>query len=209
MKDALDRFYHFLDQPLWPAARLVLVALVIPLILTFSAPLWRISLVAPQYPQGLYIDIHAHKVDGGHGGQDVREINTLNHYIGMHSIDRAALTDLDWIPFALGALVLLTLRVAAIGDVRSLVDLVVISGYVASFAMARFVYRLWVFGHELAPEAPLKVAPFTPAIFGEKQVANFATRSFPQMGTAFVALFLAGIVAVLAVHLVAGRRAAR
>jgi hypothetical protein len=43
-------------------------------------------------------------LDGDHDGHDITEINELNHYIGMKPSDRAALTDLDWIPFALGLL---------------------------------------------------------------------------------------------------------
>jgi hypothetical protein len=126
----------------------------------------------------------------------------------MKPIDRAALTDLDWIPFALGLLALLTLRCAAIGNVRALVDLVVVSGYVATFAFARFIYKLWYFGHSLDPAAPIRLAPFTPAIVGKKQVANFAVESWPQGGTVYVGVFLLGVVGVTLWHLVAGRRAA-
>ena len=205
---SLDSFYAFLDRPLYPKARLVLAALVIPLALTFMHPLWRISMVAPQYPNGLYMDIYTHKVDGGHDGHDIAEINELNHYIGMHPIDRAALTDLDWIPFALGLLALLTLRCAAIGNVRALVDLVVMSSYIAVFAFARFIYKLWYFGHSMAPDAPIKLEPFTPAIIGKKQVANFAVESWPQAGTYCITVFLVGVVGVTLWHLIAGRRAA-
>jgi copper chaperone NosL len=208
IRQSLDAFYAFLDRPLYLGARLALAVLVIPLLMTFTAPLWKISMVAPQYPQGLYIDVYTHKVDGGHDGHDITEINELNHYIGMKPIDRAALTDLDWIPFALGLLALLTLRCAAIGNVRTLVDLVVVSGYVATFAFARFIYKLWYFGHSLNPDAPIKLEPFTPAIIGRKQVANFAVESWPQAGTYYVTAFLAGVVGVTAWHLIAGRRAA-
>ena len=89
MKLELDKFYAFLDRPLYMKARLVLLALAIPLALTMTKPLWRISMTAPQYPQGLYLDVYAHKIDGGNHGQHIKEINTLNHYIGMHKIDRA------------------------------------------------------------------------------------------------------------------------
>lgn len=205
---SLDGFYAFLDRPLYLKARLALVVLVVPLLLTFTQPLWRISMVAPQYPQGLYMDIYTHKVDGGHEGHDIAEINELNHYIGMKAIDRAALTDLDWIPFALGLLALLTLRCAAIGNVRALVDLVVMSGYIATFAFARFIYKLWYFGHSMAPDAPIKLEPFTPAIIGKKQVANFAVESWPQAGTICMTIFLVGVVGITAWHLIGGRRAA-
>ncbi len=208
IRQSLEGFYAFLERPLKLPSRLMLAGLVIPLALTFLFPLWRISMVAPQYPNGLYMDVYAHKVDGGHDAHDIVEINELNHYLGMKPIDRAALTDLDWIPFALGLLALLALRTAAIGNVRTLVDLVVVSGYVATFAFARFIYRLWYFGHSLSPDAPIKLTPFTPAIIGKKQVANFAVESWPQGGTICVTIYLVGIVGILVWHLISGRRAA-
>jgi hypothetical protein len=207
-RPTLAAFYEFLDRPLIPWSRIALAVLVIPLLLTLTQPLWRISMTAPQYPQGLHMDIYAHKVEGGHGGKDINEINTLNHYIGMHKIDRAELKDLDWIPFALGLLAILALRCAAIGNVRALLDLVVITGYVSVFAFGRFVYKLYSYGHNLDPEAPLKLKPFTPAILGKKQIANFGTEAWPQLGTVYVGIFATGLLVITAWHLWAGRKAA-
>lgn len=207
MKTALTRFYEFLDRPLFLSSRLALVVLVIPLVLVFTQPLWRISMSAPQYPKGLSMDIYAYKVTGGHDGKDIKEINTLNHYIGMKSIDRAELTDLDWIPFAIGLLTILTLRCAAIGNVRALIDLVIISSYITVFALGRFVYKLYVFGHNLNPEAPITVQPFTPALFGSKQIANFKTTSWPQHGSILMGVFVVGVMLITVWHLIAGRRA--
>lgn len=208
MKIYLSRFYAFLAQPLRPASRIVLAALTIPLALSFFQPLWRISMEAPQYPGGLYLDIYAHTVEGGNNGQHIQEINTLNHYIGMRTLDRAAMTDLDWIPFALGALALFALRVAAIGNVSSLVDLAVATFYVSAFAFGRFVYTLWVFGHHLKPDAPVKVPGFMPAVLGSKQIANFTTHSWPREGSMLLGLFVLGVVVLLGWHLIAGRREA-
>jgi copper chaperone NosL len=207
-KNQLSKFYEFLDRPLFGWSRIVLALLVIPLALAFREPLWKISLHAPQYPDGLWMEIYIHKIDGGNNGQHITEINTLNHYIGMHKIDRAELSDLDWIPFALGLLVVLALRCAAIGNVRTLVDLVVLTGYITAFAFGRFIYKMYVFGHHLDPTAPLKVEPFTPAIFGTKQIANFSTTSMPQLGSALIGVFATGTMVVLVWHLVAGRKAA-
>src|SRR5262249_4799809 len=181
---------------------------VVPLLLPFPGPLWRIELHAPQYPQGLTLDIYAHTVEGGNHGQHLTEINTLNHYIGMHRIDRGELSDLDWIPFALGAIALLALRCAAIGKVRDLVDLVVVVGYVTASALGRYAYKMYVCGHNLDPGAPVKVAPFTPPLLGTKQIANFTSTSLPRLGTLFVALFATGAAALLAWHLIAWRRRA-
>ena len=80
MRDALEKFYRFVEEPIRLGSRPILVLLVLPLILAFTAPLWNISMKAPQYPQGLSLDIYAHKVEGGNAGNDIQEINTLNHY---------------------------------------------------------------------------------------------------------------------------------
>jgi len=208
MRDALPKFYRFVQEPIRLRTRLLLALLVVPLLLSFGAPLWRISMKAPQYPDGLSLDIYAHKVEGGHDGKDIQEINTLNHYIGMAPINRAALSDLDWIPFAIGALLILTLRVAAIGDVRSLIDLAVVTLYFSLFSLFRFVYKLYVLGHDLDPRAPVTVAPFMPAVFGTKQIANFTVTSLPRGATLSMGIFALGVAALAIWHLVVGRREA-
>jgi copper chaperone NosL len=195
------KLYDLLDRPIRGAGRWLLVLAVIPLLLSFTHPLWRIRLEAPQYPKGLIMDIYSHKLEGGNHGQHIQEINTLNHYIGMHKIDRDELPDLDWLPFAFGLLALLALRCAAIGNVRSLVDLAVVTCYVGGFAMVRFVYKLYSFGHHLDPSAPVTVKPFTPAILGAKQIANFTTHSYPQLGTFLVGGFITLVLAVTVWHL--------
>lgn len=208
MRLFVDRFYDFLARPLFKSSRLMLVGLSIPLAIALSQPIWRISMEAPQYRDGLHLDIYAYKIEGGNNGQHLQEINLLNHYIGMRKLDRASMSDLDWLPFALGGLLILALRVAAVGNVRSLVDLVVLSLYVSGFAFARFVFTLYKFGHELSPEAPVKTAPFTPAIFGSKQIANFMTHSYPAVGSYLLVVFVGGVVGLTLWHLVAGRREA-
>ncbi len=209
MKHALDKFYLFVQTPLRLRSRLLLALLVVPLLLAFTAPLWNISMKAPQYPNGLGLDIYAHKVEGGRDGADIQEINTLNHYIGMSPIDRAALSDLDWIPFALGILVILTLRVAAIGNVSALIDLAVMTFYFSLFSLGRFVYRLYVLGHNLDPKAPVTVEPFMPAVFGTKQIANFTVTSLPRLATVYMAIFALGVAGLTIWHLWTGRREAR
>ena len=122
----------------------------------------------------------------------------MNHYIGMQRIERSAFSDLDWMPFAFGILVLLALRVAAIGNLSSLIDLTELSLYFSVFAMGRFVYREYVFGHNLDPHAAVKIQPFTPVVLGTKQVANFTTSAIPQLGSLLVGVFLIGLVVLTA-----------
>lgn len=208
MRDPIGKFYAYLDRPIAYPVRFILVALCVPLLLAWSQPLWRISMEAPQYPDGLWMEIHVAKMTSGNDNQHLKEINTLNHYIGMQPIREEDFAELGWMPFAIGALFLLTLRVAAIGNVRMLIDLAVSSFYVLSFLGARFVYQLYVYGHNLDPKAPFKMEPFTPAIYGTKQIANFTTHSFPQIGTHLIGLFLLGVVAVTLGQLISGRLAA-
>ena len=206
MNQPVAKFYAFLDRPMRLWARFFIVALVLLLPLAFLSPLWRISMEAPQYPGGLYMDIHAHKLVGGNDGQHIAEINTLNHYIGMRPIVPEDFDDLDFLPFALGFLAILALRTAAIGNVRSLVDMAAVTFYVLAFLGARFVYRLYVYGHQLDPQAAFDIEPFMPVIIGTKQIANFTTHSGPQLGSLWITLFALGIGFTMVWHLVTGRR---
>ena len=138
---------------------------------------------APQYPDGLRMDIYSHKLEGGRNGQDVKEINVLNHYIGMHDLSNEDFTEFKWMPFSLGVLALLMLRSAVHGSMASLVDAVVLFGYFGAFSLWSFAFKMYSYGHNLAPGAPVKVPPFTPPLFGYQQIANFEVYSYPRAGT--------------------------
>lgn len=206
MQRTADSFWEFLDVPLRGGARLLLVALIVPLLLSFLFPLWRISMEAPQYPDGLYMDIYSYKLVGGNDGHDVQEINTLNHYIGMHTITRDELRDLDWMPFGLIAMAMLALRAALLGNVRTMIDLSMIAAYISLVAFGRFLYMLWEFGHDLDPKAPVKVAPFMPVVIGSKKIANFMTHSMPQTGSLLMGAFTVGVWGITLWYLWRGRR---
>lgn len=184
-------------------SRWLLVLLLTPLLLAVIAPLWQMRFAAPQYPDGLRLEIFSYTVSG-----DVQEVNTLNHYIGMSKIDRAALSDLSFLPFAIGVFALLVLRVAALGDLRSLVDLVALYTYFGLFSFARFAYALYVFGHNLDPKAPFRVEPFTPTVLGTGEIANFTITSLPARGSWYLASVGAVLLALLGAELLR-RRGAR
>lgn len=206
MANALDAFYRFLDEPIFPWARIVLALLTVFVGLSFTAPMWNIHMTAPQYPEGLDLYIYSYKIDGGNDGNDVQEINVLNHYIGMAPLDRTSLTDLDWMPFLFAGMIILALRTAVIGKVRSLIDLLVLTTYAGIFGFGRLYFKLYTFGHNLDPRAPVTVDPFMPVMWGEKQIANFLTEAGPGLGTLYVAVFATGLTVLLAAHLVIGRR---
>ena len=151
---------------------------------------------APQYPDGLRLDIYSHTLVGGNGGQDIKEINLLNHYIGMHDLADEDFTEFKWMPFVLGALALLFLRAAVLGTVKELLDATVLFVYFGAFSLWSFGYKLYRYGHDLSPTAAVKVPPFTPPMFGYQKIANFEVYSVPASGTyvmvGVVVLLLAG-----------------
>lgn len=193
----LGAMHRFLDRPLSAASRAVLLAGIVVLVIGASLPLWRIHLVAPQYQEGLVLDMYAYKIEGGHGGQDLYEINTLNHYIGMKAIEAADFVEMKWMPFAIGVFALLGLRAAVIGQIGSLVDLAVLFGYFGAFSLASFAYRLYTYGHQLDPKAPMTIEPFMPVVIGRQQIANFVQTSLPLAGSFCMAGFLLAVVAAI------------
>lgn len=197
MRAAARHLDQFLRRAPNALARLLLVAAAVSLVVALFFPFWKIRLVAPQYQEGLTLSIYAYKLSAGNNGQDLHEINGLNHYIGMKPIKAADFIEMRWVPFALGAFVLLALRAAAIGTLRGVVDLLVLYLYFTAFSLGSFYYRLYTYGHQLDPKAPMRIEPFTPILFGRQQIANFQQSSYPDVGAIFLGLFPLLLVAAL------------
>jgi hypothetical protein len=179
-------------------ALLVLAALLLTAIYLF--PLWNLTMFAPQYPDGLRMDIYSYKLQGDHNGQDIKEINLLNHYIGMKDLATEDFTEFKWMPFVVGGIGLLFLRTAVIGHMSDLLDVLVLYGYFAAFSLWSFAYKLYSYGHNLAPTAAVKVPPFMPPMFGFRKLANFEVYSYPAAASyallaVFVLLFAAAVFA--------------
>ena len=176
-------------------ARLMLAVASLLLVAAFLLPLWRITLQAPQYPEGLGLEIHVNTVTGVKP-QDLQNINGLNHYIGMKAIEPDAIPELRFMPMALGALIVTGLLVAAIGR-RGLARAWVALFLIGSLAgLADFWYWQYDYGHNLDVEnAPIKVPGMTyqPPLFGTKKLLNFTATSWPGFGgwAAFASLALA------------------
>jgi copper chaperone NosL len=195
MKNAFARANRYLSLPLHLGPRGLLVLAALLLLPTYFLPLWKLTMFAPQYPDGLRLGIYSYKLEGGNGGQDVKEINVLNHYIGMKDLAAPDFTEFKWMPFVIGALGLLLLRTAVLGKFATVVDLFVVFVYFGAFSLWSFGYKLYRYGHDLAPTAAVKVPPFMPPVFGHKKLANFEVYSYPAVGSyalAAVALLLAG-----------------
>ena len=197
MKSFLARSNRFFDLPLGAIPRLLLLAAAICAASIYLAPLWNLTMFAPQYPDGLRLDIYGYKLVGGNNGQDVKEINVLNHYIGMKDIAAEDFTEFKWMPFVVGAIALLFVRAAVMGNMSALVDAFVLYVYFGVFALWSFAFKMYSYGHNLASGAPVKVQPFTPPLFGHQKIANFDVYSYPK--TASYLLLISAVLLLLAI----------
>lgn len=183
MQAFLTRVSRFLDEPIDLQSRLMLLAAAGLLVATYFFPLWNLTMFAPQYPDGLRLDIYSYTLVGGNGGQDIKEINVLNHYIGMHDLVNESFSEFQWMPFVIGGLGLLLLRTIVHGKVAALLDVTMLFVYFGAFSMWSFGYKLYRYGHDLAPDAAITVPGFMPPMFGYRQIANFEVYSYPRLGS--------------------------
>jgi nitrous oxidase accessory protein len=149
----------------------------------FLVPVWRIDLIAPQYPEGLGMLIRINTITGIKPA-DLNNINGLNHYIGMKAIVPDAIPVLDIMPIALAALVVLGIGVALWGRrwaAWTWLGLIAAGG---AAAMAEFYKWSYDYGHNLAPDAIIKIPGMTyqPPLIGTKQLLNFTASSWPDIG---------------------------
>lgn len=191
VKKLLNREFRFLHKSLNLWSRLLLLAAAVTVAVSVLFPLWRLHLVAPQYAGGLTMQIYPYKIEGGGlNGNDINEINNLNHYIGMKKIDQADFTEMQIMPFMFGVFILLALRAVVFGEMKNVIDLFVLAAYFGAFSIGAFYYRLWWYGHNLDPHAPVHIPSFTPLILGTQKIANFTQSSFPELGTYLLWLFM-------------------
>jgi len=173
----MDRFTRFFQGSISGPSRIFIVVATLAILPSIFLPTWEITLHAPQYPDGLTLEIYPNTVEG-----DLNEVNLLNHYIGMQEISPDEFPEFRFIPFfilrffalALLAAVVARIPVAALGWV----DFVVF-GAVMLYTFQHWLYR---YGHDLSPDAPINMEPFTPAFLGTTTVGNFSVSSWPAAG---------------------------
>ncbi|MES2359155.1 MAG: hypothetical protein V4529_12555 [Gemmatimonadota bacterium] len=166
----------------------------------FVLPLWRVQLVAPQYPEGLGMRIGISDVRGTMP-TDLDNINGLNHYIGMKHITPSAIPELRYMPWIVAALILLGLIAASVGSRKLLLTWIGGFAVLAVAGLADFWRWEYDYGHNIDFEhAIIKIPGMTyqPPLIGVKQLLNFTAISWPDTG-AWLALaaFGLGVLAVI------------
>ncbi|HWA15723.1 MAG TPA: hypothetical protein VG817_04775 [Gemmatimonadales bacterium] len=185
----LDLVYKHRRSILVLSALLVAAAIVLPL--------WGMTLVSTQYPEGLRMVVYPTTIRG-----DIREINALNHYIGMTPISDDFFTELRLLPIAFGLTAAAALLASVIRRSWATIPPLAAMGLLAGYGFWSMQHRLYQFGHELDPQAAIKITPFTPPMLGENQIAQFASYSYFSWGT--ILPIVAGV--LLALVLVADLR---
>jgi copper chaperone NosL len=157
-------------------------------------PMWQIQLEAPQYPEGLVLQLYANKIGG-----DVDIINGLNHYIGMATLHTENFPEFLVSPYVFGVFALISAALVFLSNKKYILIFGVV--YVVFIALAAVDFYRWnyEYGHNLDPNAAIKVPgmAYQPPLIGYKQLLNFAAYSIPDTGGWLLSLALVFICVVL------------
>lgn len=173
--------------------------LLVPL---FFLPLWNITLEAPQYPIPLGMNIHINKIADANP-HDVKNINLMNHYVGMKNIP-AHLKEFDIFPPVVITMIVLGLLIGWKGNWKGFLGWFILLSLLGIAGMYDFYLWEYDYGHTLDPKAIIKFTnedgsplAYQPPLFGSKMILNFNAHSYPRSGAYL--MFVGMLVVALAV----------
>ncbi|MBI4199123.1 MAG: hypothetical protein HY535_01445 [Chloroflexi bacterium] len=170
----------------------------VPLFLASLAfPFWTARMKAPTYPEkALAMELYAYKYDG-----DLEEWNRVGRAVGVRV--PPPVPDVFFPLFTAAVVGMGALALAGALRERWLGVAAVCPWLVLGVLMAWGQYSLYLFGHSLDPERPLRyLEPFTPPIVGVLTLGKIQTYHFPYVGSL---LFVAAAALVVASAWQAGR----
>lgn len=189
-----DNFLHLKFMKMKNKPRIIMLLASLILLSLFIWPMWSITLLAPQYPDGVVMHIYINKIGGSTPGT-LQNVNILNHYIGMQKIEPDSIPELKYMPSIVIFLIVFGL-VTAIIDKHWLYGLWAITFFII-LLIGLYDFYLWEYdyGHNLNPNAPMKFddASFQPPLIGRKVIINFIAISMPHISG-----YLAGLSLLLA-----------
>jgi hypothetical protein len=141
------------------------------LLVSIFLPYWHMELDAPQYPDGLFLTAFVNSLQG-----DVKEIDGLNHYIGMRPLGEAAAFERANAVWMIMAMFLLVEGAAFVHSKWAVLLALPAILFPIGF-LADLYYWMASFGQNLDPSAPLSssIKPFTPTLLGEGGIGQFKT----------------------------------
>lgn len=166
-------------KALKPISRWLVALAAVLMVSAYFVPLWQILMWAPQYPEGLEMDIWINTITG-----DVKVISALNHYIGMKHIEVEMFPEFDYMVYIVGFLIGFGLLAALINRRFMLWAFCLL--LLGSGIAALVDFWLWGYdyGHNLDPTAAINIPGMTyqPPLIGTKQLLNFTAFSGPDLG---------------------------
>ena len=160
-------------------SRIILAIASLALIATYFLPVWFIYLLAPQYPEGLTMQIWLNKITG-----QVDIINGLNHYIGMKHISVEMFPEFTYLIYIVAFFIVYGLTVAITGNRKLLFSYLIITSLGAVAALYDFYLWGYDYGHNLDPKAAIQIPglSYQPPVIGHKTLLNFDAYSYPDSG---------------------------
>jgi copper chaperone NosL len=166
-------------KPLKPISRVLVAIAALLMISAYFVPLWQILMWAPQYPEGLEMDIWINTITG-----DVKIISALNHYIGMKHIEVQMFPEFTYMIYIVGFLIAFGLITALVN--KRFMLWTYVSTLLTTGIAALVDFWLWGYdyGHNLDPTAAIIVPgmSYQPPLIGTKQLLNFTAFSGPDIG---------------------------
>jgi copper chaperone NosL len=177
--------------------RILMLLAGVLMISLFIWPMWNITLLAPQYPDGVHMHIYINKIGGATPGT-LQNINILNHYIGMKTITPESIPELKYMP-PIVIFFIITAFIVAFLDKKWMYWTWILS-LVLILTVGLYDFYLWEYdyGHNLDPKAIMKFEgeSFQPPLIGRKEIINFTAISMPHIGGIFLGIsVLLGMIA--------------
>lgn len=168
-------------------SKYLMIASALILLGAFLFPIWNINLEAPQYPEGIGLRIWVNQVTG-EKEFDLKNINGLNHYIGMKPIVPDAIPELKYMPYILIFLSLTGILIAFLKKRKMLLVWIVFVLVVMSIGLYDFYMWGYDYGHNLDSTAPIKVPgmSYQPPVIGTKKLLNITATSLPGLGSILI-----------------------
>lgn len=161
---------------LLPSIIMLLAAFI--LFVSIFFPYWKLTLFAPQYPDGLQATMYVNRLSG-----DIQEIDGLNHYIGMKPMGEAAVLERTLSVIMIVGLVLVILGTVFVHSPFALFLCIPAILY-PLFFLGDLYFWMRTFGMNLDSNAPLSnaIEPFVPPLLGESKIAQFSTVASWEIG---------------------------
>jgi len=175
-------------------SKILIIIAALMVMLTFVFPLWYIDLEAPQYPEGIGLQIWINQIVG-QNPHDLANINGLNHYIGMKEIEPESIPELKIMPYLMIFMMLFGLMAGILGKRPFVYTWILLFVIMAAIGMYDFYMWEYDYGHNLNPLAAIKIPgmAYQPPLIGSKMLLNFNAISMPHIAT-----YILGFVVILA-----------